>query len=305
MSNLFIAHFLLMIITYKETISAYTPKVKYYSNPCPPSSCGSLNNISYPFRLATDPENCGEFSYQLDCENNHTVFFYENWYGNNLYVEEINYHNYTIRVVDSTVKKDNCSSIPIYPMVKDIFGSDYYETEIRFVQVNKSQVHRLTQSLLFLSCQKPVKNSSRRGYIDTTPCINGSAQPGYSRGYSYVVVDSNLRFSDLEESCRIEQMSLISTRKRNISSYRDIHNELAHGFELSWVQFHCMYLYDGYAGIGYVDKDSNKVHCYDPLSDGPDQYTHPDQFTFSADTCGFLCGFLDYAEREYFFVFTP
>ncbi|KAG6645454.1 hypothetical protein CIPAW_08G124000 [Carya illinoinensis] len=29
---------------------------------CPPSSCGNISNISYPFRLTSDPPNCGEHS---------------------------------------------------------------------------------------------------------------------------------------------------------------------------------------------------------------------------------------------------
>ncbi|KAK7847851.1 hypothetical protein CFP56_006117 [Quercus suber] len=40
--------------------------------PCAHScSCGSIPNISFPFRLSTDPENCGDSRYELLCENNH------------------------------------------------------------------------------------------------------------------------------------------------------------------------------------------------------------------------------------------
>ncbi|KAJ6881504.1 hypothetical protein NC651_028176 [Populus alba x Populus x berolinensis] len=35
-----------------------------------PSSCGHLTNISYPFLLQGDPENCGDPSNQLTCESN-------------------------------------------------------------------------------------------------------------------------------------------------------------------------------------------------------------------------------------------
>ena len=35
------------------------------SNYCSPSSCGNIHNISYPFRLNTDPKSCGHKSYEL------------------------------------------------------------------------------------------------------------------------------------------------------------------------------------------------------------------------------------------------
>ncbi|XP_042949876.1 rust resistance kinase Lr10-like isoform X2 [Carya illinoinensis] len=35
---------------------------------CPPSSCGNISNISYPFRLTGDPSNCGDQSKYDSCE---------------------------------------------------------------------------------------------------------------------------------------------------------------------------------------------------------------------------------------------
>jgi len=40
---------------------------------CAPSSCGNIQNISYPFALKGDPETCGDPRYRLSCENNQTV----------------------------------------------------------------------------------------------------------------------------------------------------------------------------------------------------------------------------------------
>ncbi|CAB4269061.1 unnamed protein product [Prunus armeniaca] len=39
---------------------------------CAPSSCGNIHNISYPFRLNSDPEYCGDSRYTLHCDNNVT-----------------------------------------------------------------------------------------------------------------------------------------------------------------------------------------------------------------------------------------
>ncbi|KAL6321159.1 hypothetical protein AAG906_012931 [Vitis piasezkii] len=40
---------------------------------CRPSSCGDIQNISYPFRLKGDPPGCGDRDYELVCENNRTM----------------------------------------------------------------------------------------------------------------------------------------------------------------------------------------------------------------------------------------
>jgi len=45
------------------------------SNYCSPSSCGNIHNISYPFRLNTDPKSCGHKSYELVCENNRPTLY--------------------------------------------------------------------------------------------------------------------------------------------------------------------------------------------------------------------------------------
>jgi hypothetical protein len=80
---------------------------------CPPSSCGNIHNISYPFRLKSDPQTCGDLRYNLSCENNHTVLYlFEGKY----YVQVINYNNYTIRIVDSGIQKQNYYSTPAYSL---------------------------------------------------------------------------------------------------------------------------------------------------------------------------------------------
>ena len=75
---------------------------------CSPSSCGDIRNISYPFRLKGDPPSCGFPQYELICENNRTMINLLD--GGMFSVTEINYYNYTIRVVDhpGIVNKQNC-----------------------------------------------------------------------------------------------------------------------------------------------------------------------------------------------------
>ena len=71
---------------------------------CTASSSGNIHNISFPFRLKSDPENCGYRWYELSCENNRTVRYLR---GGKYYVQVINYSNYTIRIVESSILKDN------------------------------------------------------------------------------------------------------------------------------------------------------------------------------------------------------
>ena len=69
--NAVLMAFIALVLVH-ETCSA-TAKVNHH---CAPSSCGNIHNISFPFRLKNDPENCGDSKYELSCENNHTVLSY-------------------------------------------------------------------------------------------------------------------------------------------------------------------------------------------------------------------------------------
>ncbi|CAK7334095.1 unnamed protein product [Dovyalis caffra] len=80
---------------------------------CAPSSCGNIQNISYPFRLDTDPKSCGDNNYTLICEKNTSTGLY--LYSSKYYVRAIDYVNFTIRVVDAGVQ-GNCSSLPRYSL---------------------------------------------------------------------------------------------------------------------------------------------------------------------------------------------
>ncbi|KAL6342144.1 hypothetical protein AAG906_038624 [Vitis piasezkii] len=85
----------------------------------------NIRNISYPFRLKGDPPSCSYPEYGLFYENNRTVI---NLHGGKYLVTQINYHNYTIRVVDPGRKKDNfLISSPLHSI-----GAYYTEFEYDF-----------------------------------------------------------------------------------------------------------------------------------------------------------------------------
>ena len=103
----------------------FSVSVSGQNSTCRPSSCGDMLNISDPFRLKTDPSGCGDRPYELACENNRTVL---NLYSGKYYVEEINYQNYSIRVVDPGLKKGDCLSTPLYHLTSENFSyGDPYE----------------------------------------------------------------------------------------------------------------------------------------------------------------------------------
>ena len=123
-----------------------------------PSSCGHLTNISYPFRLQGDPENCGDPSYQLTCENNRAIL---SLYSGKYYVKEINYKYSTIRIADVGLQEDNCSTLPLYHLSENNFsyGDPFM---IPFIYG--------TSKNIFLCCQNPMQSPL---YISTNSCITG------------------------------------------------------------------------------------------------------------------------------------
>ncbi|PON96837.1 Wall-associated receptor kinase, galacturonan-binding domain containing protein [Trema orientale] len=226
------------------------------NNPhCSPSSCDNHNiiNITSPFRLKTDPERCGYPNYELSCENNLTVL-----YSNSVkyFVRAINYSNHTIRIVDSNLRKDNCSSLPNHSLRRSSF-TDFSPFSVLY------RYPKLTKSTAFLKCENPVNSSV---YIDTAPCnIAGNFPSDQSNtknhiSYHYYVVDGASNVSDLESSCRVELTTLTSAKAAlngKNTSYVDIHNELAYGFELSWfgIEFR-----NGKRSVCHVDT-SNEIQC--------------------------------------------
>ncbi|KAK7835746.1 hypothetical protein CFP56_023223 [Quercus suber] len=219
---------------------------------CTASSCGNIHKISSPFRLSTDPENCGDFSYELKCENNRTVLYSS---GGKYYVEEISYNNYTIRIVDSGIQKNNYFSTPNYSLYRYNFSSQYYlygYTTYQLKGTVRERYPELSRSLVWMSCEKPVNSPL---YLDTSTCNynDNSSSISDSKRYRNVTVGITTA-SQVEDSCQVEKMFLTSWPINNDDpniSCTDVHHELAYGFELSWSGSDC-----------YLDV-ANHVQCDD------------------------------------------
>ncbi|XP_004298577.1 PREDICTED: probable receptor-like protein kinase At5g39030 [Fragaria vesca subsp. vesca] len=177
---------------------------------CVPSSCGDIHDISYPLRLQQDPEQCGDSRYTLECDHNNITVL--RLFSQEYYVKAIDYDFNRIRVVDPGLEKNNCSSLPHFPLSP--YNFSYHSWEPYNVPV------------IFLKCANPV-NSSR--YVSTAPCIN-------SEMYGYAV-PGNISTEDVENGCTVYWMSLTTwmpyEEDRNVS-YQDIHDQMVYGFELRY-----------------------------------------------------------------------
>ena len=243
----------------------------YCSNPpcAHSSSCGNIPNISFPFRLNTDPQNCGDSRYVLSCdENNRTVLYL---HGGKYYVQEISYNNYTIRMVDSSIRKDNYFSFstPTYSLSRYNFSSDDPYTTYQQKKTVSEWYPELSRSLVWMSCEKPVNSPL---YLDTSTCNynNNSSSISDSKRYRYVKVGETSA-SQVEDSCQVEKMFLTSWPTNNDDqniSCTDVHNELVYGFELSWLQSNC----ESYCGRDYYYycylNDTNHLQCIRDFIEG-------------------------------------
>ncbi|GKV47011.1 hypothetical protein SLEP1_g53957 [Rubroshorea leprosula] len=234
---------LLLLALIHETCSA---KDKHY---CPPSSCGNNSNISYPFRLNTDPPNsCGMTAdpvYNLSCENNLTILHSDQ--SGKFYVKAINYDNQTIRVADASFEEGSCS-IPQYSWDDSNFStfSQSYSHFSYYYSYSYSYYYDVCfwERILFISCGNLVSDPL---YVEAPACINDSSfstpyrPKSEGKRYYYVKVGRTTPL-ELKPSCRIELMALTPfIREKNYDnlSYLDIHHWLAYGIELSWRHASC------------------------------------------------------------------
>ncbi|XP_065866409.1 uncharacterized protein [Euphorbia lathyris] len=242
--------FFIFLIVLQNSIATNT-------NHCPPSACGRTN-ISYPFSLQTDPISCGDDKYKLSCENNFTVLHLFN--GGMYHVHAINYDDFMIQLVDASVYRDDCSSIPSFPLTSYSFRFEDPYTLYKYKQETKNKFRWETlpaETIGFIKCQNPVNSSV---YLDTSPCINSSTNSSLSHSgmYSYAYI-GEIAGNDLRDGCSLEMVSLFRRldSKNRISSFIEIHREIAFGFELSWHNINCR---NCSSHLCYLD-NKDHFHC--------------------------------------------
>ncbi|XP_047178512.1 rust resistance kinase Lr10-like [Vigna umbellata] len=221
---------------------------------CPPSSCGKITIITYPFRLQGDPENCGDERYELGCENNVTMLYL---HSAQYHVQAINYDNYTVRVVDPALQHHNCSSLPLRSLSRSNF-SDTYTDRMGPYQAGLDPAGNWEslnfEHIVFLNCNHSVREKGK--YVESGECVKWD-----SNGYSYAV-GGDLKAKDLEVGCYVKLVAPTSFRTLNNHSYAAIHRALAYGFEISWIKLACQKISCTFGdGFCYLDSSSQKLQC--------------------------------------------
>ncbi|GFP91305.1 probable receptor-like protein kinase at1g67000 [Phtheirospermum japonicum] len=219
------------------------------SSSCPSSSCGNIPEIRYPFRLNANPRSCGYNNpiFELQCQNNQTVMIVS---SRRYLVQEINYANYSIRLVDPGIHVSNLSSCPIYSNGYDDWPSTIFT---QFLDWNVPVV--------FIQCLVPVINIL--DYIQAPFCSNRtSIFANSSDVYSYVMFGERVSLSDLEESCSVGRVVMTSARRPvrgdNGSSLAGIYEGMSYGFELSWFRVLCG---ECERTFGTCSLDGNRISC--------------------------------------------
>ncbi|KAL1532014.1 LEAF RUST 10 DISEASE-RESISTANCE LOCUS RECEPTOR-LIKE PROTEIN KINASE-like 2.5 [Salvia divinorum] len=187
---------------------------------CVPSACGAIRNISYPFRLTSDPSHCGDPRFELTCENNATSLSLN---SHKYYVKTINYQNSTIRLLDASITNDTICTSPSSPPPSNSLHPYYNHYSV------------LEQSVNFISCPGPLHNSSL--FTDITPhCASHPSHPGFR----YVKV-GRIKASGVPQTCGVDLIVMTSwpgfaDSKKNVS-FLEIQQSLLYGFEVlfcSW-----------------------------------------------------------------------
>ncbi|KAL6990248.1 hypothetical protein U1Q18_001799 [Sarracenia purpurea var. burkii] len=209
---------------------------------CHSSSCGNIPNIRHPFRLKSDPENCGYKDYELTCDHNGRLVL--EFHSAKFYVLAINYNNKTIRLVDVGIQRGNCSSLPLYPL-SDLNFTYNRRPYCVFPNFKAPKPQSQPSIAAILDCGKPVKSPL---YNDATSsnCVKKinssnssvSRSPTTTKRYSYLLFGS-LQVSNVADRCRIEEIVMTTfwlppNKSKGNISFSDFHNQLAYGFELSW-----------------------------------------------------------------------
>ncbi|XP_007052344.2 PREDICTED: rust resistance kinase Lr10 [Theobroma cacao] len=195
------------------------------------SYCGYLS-IQYPFRLRTDPANCGHFLYELACEHKRPVLTID--YGR-FYVESISYDKETLHAVDPGLKKNDCFSLPLYAWTANNLSHDsFFYFNSNFPHYQRYSLSSGTEdTMTFLNCSTTMNSSE---YLDPSPCITNSSLPQAHHQYVFL---GNLQAASLN-FCEYVLMTPAVIQTIGNHTYADIHKKLTIGYELSWSQSFCL-----------------------------------------------------------------
>ena len=184
-------------------------------------------------------------------------------------VQAINYNNYTIRIVDSGIQKQNYT--PAYSLnhYNCSLGSDSLVSPYSTHQLKRTVVFRriilrieLTRSVVFMSCENPVNSPF---YLDTSTCIDNGEDSSntsisHSKRYNRYAIAGTTKAKDVEDSCKVDQTTFL-TPWPGFDPIISC-NKLVYGFELSWLQGYCDNYCPKKSDGCYLDDANQLVHCF-------------------------------------------
>lgn len=224
---------------------------------CPTSSCGKIKDITYPFRLKTDPNHCGDTRYELDCnENGASVTMFSGKY----YVQDIDYKRFKISLSDAGAVEDtNCSFIPRYFLYDRSFNNvllgeeDFGSEPFVLDPINPTRI-------TYFNCSNPI-NDPRYVKVDTSRCsIQGNS-------HVYAVLEPSLfeyRVEDIKVGCEFMVATLgkeLSEDTKGNVSYDEIRGMIIEGVEVSWLPVICESRCGKGTSCKVVDEKSGEVQC--------------------------------------------
>ncbi|KAJ0038132.1 hypothetical protein Pint_22142 [Pistacia integerrima] len=126
------------------------------------SSCGDITNISYPFRLKTDPVGCGDRDFELSCQSNKTTL---EFHSGKYYVTRISYDERIINVVDINFANGSCS-LPYSTSADYFFGGSFYFLNPSFYERSFAR---------FLNCSTDISDTA----YGRLPCFSDQSYNVY------------------------------------------------------------------------------------------------------------------------------
>ncbi|KAG6516534.1 LEAF RUST 10 DISEASE-RESISTANCE LOCUS RECEPTOR-LIKE PROTEIN KINASE-like 2.2 [Zingiber officinale] len=183
-----------------------------------PPSCGDID-IRYPFRLCRDPDGCGNDSFELSCEGNHTV--YSDSHSEKYLVTEISYKTYatTLRLMYTGFSSDaNCLDLPDH---------SFESNKFHIMDQQFHQQHRILWAS-FMNCTREVE--SQEEYLAVPNCLRSSST-------TYVVVnDNSYQLLYLKNSCSF--LTTVPVENLLSPGDHDIFKLLRNGFQVYCTPLH-------------------------------------------------------------------
>ncbi|KAL6193343.1 hypothetical protein ACLB2K_034427 [Fragaria x ananassa] len=208
------------------------------------SSCGGIENISYPFRLKGDPVGCGDPDYELSCVNNKTIL---EIFPGKYYVKNISYDENVIRLVDVNFANGSSCSLPSGSVVTrkgDV-------KDLRFVRLGAERTY--TQ---FVKCSRNISQADVTAFNYTAvPCLTGVN----GTNYFYAVYDGDYLTGHRKPPCSLISVASSDNHENLVKplSYEAIMKHLEAGFDLACSI--CFCAYSGFIGVTHPQMYETKT----------------------------------------------